>query len=101
MDCAELGGLELVFGDALNTIPLVTLTPFVGQLFSGAGAFALAVGAKAIAEQALPARLHGGSPDARANAGASETVQTKLDRVLVCTGSLSGQAAAVVLGRLD
>ncbi len=101
MDCAELGGLELVFGEALNTIPLVTLTPFVGQLFSGAGAFALAVGAKAIAEQTLPARLHGGSPDARANAGASESVQTKLDRVLVCTGSLSGQAAAVVLGRLD
>jgi len=101
MDKAELGGLEVVFGDDLRGIPLVTLVPFVGQLFSGAGALAIAVGAKAIAEQRLPTRLHGGTPDARAGAGAAESVAMKLDHVLVCTGSLSGQAAAVVLRRVE
>jgi len=101
MDNAELGGLEMVFGDSLADIPLVTLAPFVGQLFSGAGAFAIAVGAKMIAEQRLPARLHSGTPDSRAKAGAVESVEMKLKQVLVCTGSLSGQAAAVVLGRVE
>lgn len=101
LDRAELGGLERVFGARLPEIPLVTLTPFVGQLFSGAGAIAMAVGAKAVSEQRLPARLHGGRPDARAGAGASESVDAELMNVLVCTGSLSGQAAAVVLRRAD
>ena len=101
MDKGELGGLKQAFGDELKNIPLVTLTPYVGQLFSGAGALALAVGAKAISEQRLPARLHGGTPDQSVNAGGAESVEAKLDRVLVCTGSLSGQAAAVVLGRVD
>jgi len=101
LDKAELGGLEQAFGNRLSEIPLVTLTPFVGQLFSGAGAFALAVGAKAVAEQRLPARLHAGRPHERAKAGAAESVETELGYVLVCTGSLSGQAAAVVLRRAD
>lgn len=101
LDHAELGGLGRVFGARLVEIPLVTLTPVVGQLFSGAGALALAVAAKAIREQRLPARLHGGRPDARALAGAAESVPAALRNVLVCTGSLSGQAAAVVLRRAD
>jgi 3-oxoacyl-[acyl-carrier-protein] synthase II len=101
MDKAELGGLEMALGEAISEIPLVTLTPFVGQLFSGAGALAIAVGAKAISEQRLPARLHGGNPDTRSKAEAAESSEMKLDYVLVCTGSLSGQAAAVVLGRVD
>ncbi len=101
LDQAELGALASVFGARLPEIPLVTLTPFVGQLFSGAGAFAMAVGAKAVAEQRLPARLHAGRPDERARAGASESVEAELRNVVVCTGSLSGQAAAVVLRRAD
>jgi len=101
LDHAELGGLERVFGERLPGVPMLTLTPFVGQLFAGAGALALAVGAKAVSEQRLPARLHGGRPDTRANAGAAESVPAELNCVLVCTGSLSGQAAAVVLRRAD
>lgn len=101
LDHAELGGLERVFGARLSEIPLVTLTPVVGQLFSGAGALAMAVAAKAIREQRLPARLHGGRPDPRALAGAAESSPAALTNVLVCTGSLSGQAAAVVLTRAD
>lgn len=101
LDHAELGGLERVFGDRLPEIPLVTLTPYVGQLFAGAGALAMAVGAKAVSEQRLPARLHGGRPDARAQASAAESVKAEMMNVLVCTGSLSGQAAAVVLRRAD
>ncbi len=101
MDRAELGGLAAVFGDRLGQIPLITLTPFVGQLFAGAGALAVAVGAKALAEQRLPARLHAGAPDGRLRAGAAGSGPAELGYVLVCTGSLSGQAAAVVLGRSD
>lgn len=101
LDAAELGALGAVFGDRLAEIPLVTLTPFVGQLFAGAGALGLAVGAKMVESQRLPARLHGGQPEGRARAGACESVGAELGHVLVCTGSLSGQAAAVVLRRHD
>lgn len=101
LDGAELGALASVFGDRLPEIPLVTLTPFVGQLFAGAGALALAVGARMILAQRLPARLNAGRPDERARAGAGESVHASLGHVLVCTGSLSGQAAAVVLRRHD
>jgi len=97
MDTAELGALERAFGERLGSIPLVVLTPYVGQLFAGAGALALAVGAKMIAEQRLPARIHAGRPDGRVLAGASESVGADLGYVVVCTGSLAGQAAAAVL----
>ena len=101
MDTAELGALERVFGDRLSEIPLAVLTPYVGQLFAGAGAIGLTVGAMMISEQRLPARIHAGRPDGRVLAGASESVGADLRYVVVCTGSLAGQAAAAVLRRPD
>lgn len=101
LDTSELGALSAVFGDRLAEVPLITLTPQVGQMFSGAGAFGAAVAAKAIAEQRLPARLHAGRPDDRTLSGAAESVEADLQYVLVCTGSLSGQASAVVLARTE
>lgn len=101
LDRAELESLSRVFGERLSEVPLVTLTPQVGQLFSGAGAFGLAVGAKALSEQRLPARLHAGDADKRVFAGAAQSVERSLSHILVCSSSLSGQAAAVVLSRIN
>ena len=80
-------GLERVFGARLPEIPLVTLTPFVGQLFSGAGAIAMAVGAKAVPPAIEP---HGIGAEAHAaalrKAGAARLV-ADLD---VVAGLLAG-----------
>jgi len=100
LDNSELCALHKGFGDRLEKIPMVTLPPFVGDLAAGGGALQAVVGAACLKEQRLPARLHAGRPDGRAMAGAAESVGMKLERILVCGGSLAGQNAALVLGVL-
>jgi len=99
VDALELGALRRVFGERLRTVPLVTLTPYVGDFVAGHGAFQLAVAAKCVREQRLPARLHSGAPASDALAGAAPSTPADLGHVLVCTGSMCGQSAAVVLRR--
>jgi 3-oxoacyl-[acyl-carrier-protein] synthase II len=98
-DDAEAGALRAVFGARLGAIPMVTLTPNVGNCTAGSGGVQVAVAAKCIAEQRLPARLHSGEPAAGIDAGACAERAANLRYVLVCTGSLGGQNGAVVLGR--
>ncbi|MFM9959063.1 MAG: beta-ketoacyl synthase N-terminal-like domain-containing protein [Phycisphaerales bacterium] len=100
-DRAELAALRGVFGGGpgggLSRVPMVTLAPMLGECVAGAGGLAVAVGALAVAHQTLPARLHGGECPTDVLAGASPARDARLRRVLVCTSSLGGQAAAVVL----
>lgn len=98
MDRAEFGVLSGVFGSRLAEIPLVTIAANVGNCNAGAGGLQAAVAAKCLAEQRLPARLHAGMPRAGIAAGATASRAANLRRVLVCTGSLGGQNAALVLG---
>jgi len=98
VDDEEAAALRRVFGDRLNAIPLVTLPPAIGDTMAGAGGIATCVGAMCLSEQRLPARLNGGSPASDLHAGASTSQQVKLKHVLVCTNSLGGQNAALVLG---
>ena len=100
LDHAELCALQQVFAQRLEQIPMVTLAPFIGDLAAGAGAIQAIAGAMCIREQALPARLHAGRPNPQALAGAAESANAELNRVLVCCGSLAGQNAALVLGRV-
>ncbi len=100
-DEAEAAALHDVFADRLGSIPLVTLTPAVGDTMAGAGGLSASVGAMCIRRQALPARLHAGKPASGLAAGASKARDARLRRVLVCTGSMGGQNAAVVLGALN
>lgn len=98
VDAEEASALRQVFGDRLGRIPLVTLCGAIGDTMAGAGGIAVCVGAMCLANQRLPARLHGGSPAGGLDAGQAASRGAKLGVVLVCTNSLGGQNAAVVLG---
>lgn len=97
-DRAELAALRAVFGARLASLPLVTLTPMLGELMAGRGGVQAGVAALCLREQRLPARLHAGRPEPGVRAGAEASRPAPLRRVLVCTSSMGGSNAALVLG---
>ena len=97
-DVAEAEALGAVFGSRLPQIPLITLAPAVGDCLAGAGGLAVAAAALALRHQTLPARVHAGRP-VGVDAGSAPARPAALRRVLVSTGSVGGQNAAVVLAR--
>ncbi len=97
MDSGEAGALRAVFGARLIEIPLVTAVAQIGECMAAAGGLATAIGAMCLYEQRLPARLNAGNAPAGLQAGASDSRAAKLGHILVATGSLGGQNAAVVL----
>jgi 3-oxoacyl-[acyl-carrier-protein] synthase II len=99
IDAGELGALRRVFGERLSRLPMVTTTPCVGDLAAGNAAVQAAVAANCLRAQQLPARLHAGTPVPGALAGAARATDASLTHVLVVTGSLTGQNAAMVLKR--
>jgi 3-oxoacyl-[acyl-carrier-protein] synthase II len=99
MDAPEAGALRAIFGERVREIPLVTLSPYVGNCMAGIGGMQAAVAARCLYEQRLPARLHRGSPGGGLQAGAAPSRGASMTHVLVCTGSLGGQNAALVLRR--
>ena len=100
LDAAELGALREVFGMRLESIPLCSITPFVGDLAAGHGGFQTGVAAISLREQKLPARLHVGTPAIKGAAAAPST-PAALRHVLVCCSSLAGQNAAAILSRAE
>lgn len=97
LDRAEASAIGAVFGPRGGEIPLVTITPNVGNCMAGIGGLQAAVAAKCVAEQRLPARIHAGKPALNVQAGPEQSRPARLEHVLVCTGSLGGQNAALVL----
>jgi 3-oxoacyl-[acyl-carrier-protein] synthase II len=97
MDSGEAGALRAVFGARIGQVPLVTVVPQIGDCMAAGGGLAAAVAAKCLREQRLPARLNAGTPVEGMNAGAAEPREARLRHILVATGSLGGQNAAVVL----
>ncbi len=87
VDRAEWAALSSVFGERLERMPIVLLTPSVGDTVAGHGALQAAIGARCAIEGSLPPSLldpaRQGSPRPR--------------HILVCTGSLAGQNAAIIL----
>ncbi|MFI4854719.1 MAG: beta-ketoacyl-[acyl-carrier-protein] synthase family protein [Phycisphaerales bacterium JB065] len=98
-DETEAAALRAVFDDRLAEIELVTVTPAIGTLAAGAGAIGVCVGARCLQEQKLPARIHAGTPAPDLNAGATASRDAVLNYVLVCTGAIGGQNAAMILKR--
>ena len=98
-DAIEADALRAVFGERLASVPLVTIRPSLGDCQAGNGALQIAVAAQCLRTQQLPARLHAGTPAAGLDASAADARPAPLRRVLVCSSSLGGQSAAVVLGR--
>jgi len=99
LDSNELASLREIFGPRLAEIPLITLPPFFGDCAAGAGGLQVAAAALCLHHQMLPARLHGGTPAPGVRAGAIASEAAALEYILVCTGSLAGENAAVILKR--
>ncbi len=101
LDAAELGSLKKTLGARLAEIPLITLAPAIGDCFAGNGGLQLAAAAMSLREQRAPARIHGGRPAARVLAGQAASEPRAMRNILVCSSSLGGQNAAVVVRRMD
>lgn len=97
VDAEEAAALREVFGSRLGEIPLVTLTPNIGDTMAGGGGVQAIVAAMCLRRQALPARVHSGTVPAELQAGATPQRDARLRHVLVCTNALGGQNAALVL----
>ena len=97
-DRAEKDALVAVFGDGLPNIPIITTIPYTGNCMAGNGAICIAVAAKALREQMIPARLGAQVTDGIAAARCDAT-QTNIERILIVTPSEGGQCVAMVLKR--
>lgn len=97
VDAEEAAAFSHVFGKRLGEIPLITLTPAIGDLMAGGGGVAAGVAAMCLRRQALPPRLHAGTPAFGLRAGPAAQRDARLAHVLVCTNALGGQNAALVL----
>lgn len=98
LDAAERGAIHAVFGARAKSIPIVTITPSIGNCGAGAAAVAACVAVECLRRQMIPARLNGaGITDLDANAAPSRAAA--LRRVLVTLPSFGGQNGAVVVGR--
>jgi 3-oxoacyl-[acyl-carrier-protein] synthase II len=98
-DCGELAALREVFGYRLSSMPLIALSPLLGDCAAGSGSLQVAAGALCLHHQRIPARVHGGGAPAVIDVGPAPSRPATLRHVLVCTGSLAGQNAAIVLAR--
>jgi 3-oxoacyl-[acyl-carrier-protein] synthase II len=99
LDAAEGAAIRKVFGARAASLPLVTLAPAIGNAGAGNGAIAMAVAARCVAEQRLPARINTKGA-AGLDADACPARAAKVGAVLVFTPSLGGQNAAAVIRRI-
>jgi len=100
VDRAEEAALREVFGARLAQIPIVPLAPFIGIGPGGHSAVMAAVAAKMIQEQVVPPALHAGKAAAGLDVSRRAPTPKALNNVLVCSGSLGGQNAAILLGKV-
>jgi 3-oxoacyl-[acyl-carrier-protein] synthase II len=97
VDAAERDALYDTLGQHAASVPLVLLTPAVGNCCSGHGSIQLAVAAQCLHTGVLPAR-RGDSPIEGLDAGPVEARKTDPKHILVLSASLGGQNTAVILG---
>ncbi|HYE60930.1 MAG TPA: beta-ketoacyl synthase N-terminal-like domain-containing protein [Phycisphaerales bacterium] len=97
VDAGEAGALRQVFGEHLNTVELVTLTPALGDCAAGNGSILAAVGALCVKEQRLPARFETGGVLSDNFVGSKAARAARLRAILVCSSAQGGQNAALVL----
>jgi 3-oxoacyl-[acyl-carrier-protein] synthase II len=100
VDRAEVAAMREVFGDRLKDLPIWSSKPYVGTCGAGAGGIDVAMAAKMLAEQHIPARVNCDAPiDRLTGAATADATNARLNHVLVFTTSLGGQNVALVLGR--
>jgi 3-oxoacyl-(acyl-carrier-protein) synthase len=96
-DAAEVAAMRNVFGDRLASVPVWTAKAFVGNCGAGAGGIDVAIAAKMLLEQKIPARINCDKPIGPIQANSSAAAGASLRSVLVFSTSLGGQNAALIL----
>jgi 3-oxoacyl-[acyl-carrier-protein] synthase II len=99
-DNAEAAGYRQIFGDRLADVPVVSLRAQVGNCGAGGGGIDVAIAAKAIKEQKIPAIVNRDSPVDGLGSSAPAR-DAKLNNVLVFNMGLGGQNTALILKKLD
>ncbi|MCA9309719.1 MAG: hypothetical protein KDA21_00825 [Phycisphaerales bacterium] len=97
IDQEEIAALRAVFGSHLAAVPLITVTPNIGDTVASSGGVGVCVAALALHHQMLPARINAGKCPADIQSHAAPASDARLRHVLVCTGALGGQNAALIL----
>ncbi len=97
VDAAERDALHATLGSHAASVPLILLTPAVGNCCSGHGSIQLAVAAQCLHTGMLPAR-RGDDPIDGLDAGPTDARQANPKHILVLSASLGGQNTAVLLG---
>jgi 3-oxoacyl-[acyl-carrier-protein] synthase II len=100
-DRAEVAAIRAIFGDAADKPAIWSAAPYVGNCGAGAGGISVAVAAKALKEQTLPARINCDRPIDSLNTGTAPSSSAPLRHALVFTTSLGGQNAALLLRKVD
>lgn len=95
LDGPEEAALREVFGARLASVPLVLLTPTLGDCWAGHGGVQIVVAAMMVRNQMVPASL------LPARIGARTTGPARLRHVLACCSSLGGQNAAVIVRKME
>lgn len=101
MDAGEADALRAVFGARLPSIPLVVVSPLIGESAAGNGGVQAAVGALCMRHQMIPSRVHAGTCPSDLAAHPAPATKADLRHILVCSSSFGGQNAAIVLRRVS
>lgn len=99
-DRAEANGLRSVFGDRLTEVPLVSLRATVGNCGAGGGGIDVAIAAKALREQKVPAVVNRDTP-IEGVSGSAPSKDAELRHVLIFNMGFGGQHTAMVLKAID
>ncbi len=99
-DHAELAALRRVFGDRLKDVAVLSPKTMLGNCGAGAGALELAIAAKALATQTLPAIVNRDEP-LDGVGGNAATRPAELRHALVYATGFGGQNTALVLKRFE
>lgn len=99
-DRAEAAGLRSVFGDRLTSLPVTSIKSMAGTCGAGSGGLDVAIAAKALKEQTVPAVINCEKPLPGLKAASAPATPARLNLALVYSMGLGGQNAALVLKRV-
>lgn len=98
-DKVEVQACREVFGERVKQMPMRSAAPYVGLCGAGYSALSLALAAKMIETQTLPAAIHCEYPPDGLRCGSEASQPCDLKHVLVLAFGTGGQNAAMVVSR--
>jgi 3-oxoacyl-[acyl-carrier-protein] synthase II len=101
-DALEANAWKMALGDRISEVPACAITGAIGSLFAGAGGVEVAVAAKALAEQTVPATCNLSTP--AEGCGLNLSAQSRsgdFTYAITAAFTVGGQSAAVILKRAE